>query len=181
VEAERVKVLPGRLCGPERGTGTPRDDLYEAASISEAGFCLWKNPYFTNLLHQMRTTVSLLLYLLATLTAGAQPSLDEIVQKRDAVLTQLLEIAKSDMKSGRRTQEDVYEALIRLYSFRRDSAKTLSDRIKWQEQVVSAEQQVVTDTNARMAIGVMGPVDVLRAEERLLTAQQKLAELRLEK
>ena len=111
--------------------------------------------------------------------AKAERSLDEIVEKRDLVLSQLLEAAKSRANDGRSAAVDVRDATVRLYTFRRDSAKGDADRIKWQELIVAAEESASKDVKSRVAIGVMTPMDALLAEERLLAAEQKLAELRV--
>ncbi|HET6407467.1 MAG TPA: TolC family protein [Chthoniobacteraceae bacterium] len=127
----------------------------------------------------MKTILTLILSSFALATAHAEQPLEEILRKRDAVLSELLEIAKTSHKEGRTTEVEVHEASLRLYSFRRDAAKSQAERIKWQEQIVTAEKAAAADVKPRIAIGVLTPKDALLAEERILTAEQRLAELRL--
>lgn len=117
-------------------------------------------------------------FLLSCAVANAQEksSLDQIIAKRDALLAEIYETVKSD-KSGTRGPSDLRAAALELYSFRRDHAKILPDRIRWQEQIVEMEKGEAKDARARVAIGVMLPLDVTRAEERALAAEQKLLEL----
>ncbi|RYD81685.1 MAG: hypothetical protein EOP84_10595, partial [Verrucomicrobiaceae bacterium] len=116
----------------------------------------------------MKTILILVFATCILLSARAEVPLEEIIRKRDTILSELLELAKQGHEAGSVTGLDVYEASIRLYSFRRDSAKSKADRIKWQELIVAAEKEMLSDIKNTAAIGVSTPKDRLFAEERLL-------------
>ena len=129
----------------------------------------------------MKTFLTLIFCCLAISAVYPEQPLEEILKKRDSILTALLEVAKSGIKEGRTTDEDVHEATLRLHTFRRDSAKSQADRIKSQELIVSAEKEAAGNVKARISVGLMTQRTGMLAEERVLAAEQKLAELRLEK
>jgi outer membrane protein TolC len=129
----------------------------------------------------MKTLLTLIVCWFGISAVHAEQTLEEILQKRDSILTALLEVAKSGREEGRATEEDVHEATIRLHTFRRESARSQADRIKSQELIVSAEKEAAANIKARIAVGLMTQRTGMLAEERVLAAEQKLAELRLEK
>jgi hypothetical protein len=124
----------------------------------------------------MKLTRLLLTISILQFAAHAEQPLEQIIQKRDAILSELLELAKK-----RTDPTDVYDAAMRLYSFRRDNAKEKPDRLKSQELILAMEQAAAKDVRSRIAVGLARPEDELIAEERILAAEQKLAELRLAK
>jgi hypothetical protein len=104
-------------------------------------------------------------------------TLEEIITKRDELLSKLLDSAKAGLKSGKSDCTEVYTAMVDLYSFRRDSAKNIEDKRKWQKELVAKAQEYATDCKKRVSVGVMTQNDHLRATERALAAQQLLLEL----
>jgi hypothetical protein len=112
-----------------------------------------------------------------SLHAEEPVTLDSVIAQRDALLTQLLDAAKSGLKRGSSDCSDVYAATVDLYSFRRDSAKTLEDKKKWQKELFAKAQEYAADCKKRVSLGVMTPLDHTRATERALAAQQLLLEL----
>src|SRR5688572_18346952 len=131
--------------------------------------------------NSMKTAATVLIALSIANAARAETDLDEIIRKRDAVLSELVAFARENAKTGVASNIDLHEATIRLLTFRRDSAKTKGDRIKWQEEIVATEKGSHKAVQARIAIGVMTSVQALLAEERVLAAEQKLAEFQLAK
>jgi hypothetical protein len=131
----------------------------------------------------MRKFIPLCIVFVAfALTHAQEPaSLDEIVQKRDSLLTQIVEATQHQRKAGTGTAEQVRIASINLYSFRRDSAKTQSERIQWQERIVASAKESHAAFKTSVTIGTATPMDALLAEERVLAAEQKLLELQLVK
>ncbi len=107
----------------------------------------------------------------------APATLEEIITRRDELLTKLLDSAKAGLKSGKSDCTEVYTAMVDLYSFRRDSAKNIEDKRKWQKELAAKAQEYATDCKKRVSVGVMTPNDQLRATERALAAQQLLLEL----
>ena len=102
--------------------------------------------------------------------------LDEIIQKRGVLLEEIHKVAKD---SQPRDSEQVRSTALELYVFRRDTGKTVPERVKWQENILTVARDHVADVKKQMEIGVMRRVDLTRAEERVLAAEQKLLELQL--
>jgi hypothetical protein len=125
----------------------------------------------------MKTILTFLLLSGLIVNAQEKSRLDQVIAKRDALLVEIYEAVKSGAKSGTNDPTQVRAAALELYAFRRDTAKTLPERIRWQEQIVEMENAVAKDVKGRAAIGVMLPLDITRAEERALAAEQKLLEL----
>jgi len=127
----------------------------------------------------MKTIIALYFAFVAIAAAQAQESkgLEEIVRKRDAVLTQIVEAIQSQYKAGKATGEQLRSANINLYSFRRDTTKTQSERLQWQERIVAAEKERKASAKRHVETGTVTRVDELLAEERVLAAEQKLLEL----
>jgi hypothetical protein len=111
----------------------------------------------------------------SVLNAEERFSLDQIIAKREALLAEIYDVVKKNSGAGDPTQVRV--AGLELYTFRRDTAKTLPERIRWQQQIVDMEKAEIKDAKRRVEVGVMQPLDVIRAEERALAAEQKLLEL----
>jgi hypothetical protein len=116
----------------------------------------------------------------ATIEAG-DIGIDELLKKRIALLTEIHESTKTSYSIGAATEDQVRDAALALYTLQRDAAASLADRIRWQEQIVDAEKTQKTSIEKRMKQGTAAPVEGLRAEERLLAAQQKLLEIKTSK
>jgi hypothetical protein len=112
-----------------------------------------------------------------SLQAEEPVTLDNVIAQRDALLTQLLDAAQSGLKKGTAHCTDVYDATVELYTFRRESAKNLEEKKKWQKELVAKAQEYAADCKKRVAIGAMNNLDHTRASERALAAQQLLLEL----
>jgi uncharacterized protein YlxW (UPF0749 family) len=128
----------------------------------------------------MKTIIALcFLFIALTATHAQHPkSLDEILRKRDSLLTQIVEALQNSRTA---TEEEVRNATMNLYSFRRDSAKTHPERLQWQERIIATEKESEARMKKRMEIGTTTPLDVLLAGERVCAAEQKLLELQLVK
>ncbi len=127
----------------------------------------------------MKTMIALCFAPAASAAAHAQESkgIDEIIRKREAVLTQIVEATQSQYKAGAASEEQLRGATIHLYSFRRDSTKAHSERLRWQERIVATEREGKASVKRRVATGTATRLDELLAEERVLAAEQKLLEL----
>jgi hypothetical protein len=111
-------------------------------------------------------------------SALAQESIDEIVKQRIALLTEIHQSIRNSFDVGAATDEQVRSATIDLYSFRRDAAKSLSERLQWQERIIASERERKVAIEQQAKQGTAAPVETLRAAERVLAAQQKLLELK---
>jgi hypothetical protein len=118
---------------------------------------------------------------LVAVNAVAASTLDEVIQKRAAALTEILEGAKAALKQGSATPDDIRIESLRLYAFRRDTAKAQTERVQWQERIVAVEQEFEGIFQKRVATGTATPLDQLRAKERALAAEQLLLELQAAK
>ena len=127
--------------------------------------------------------VSLLLWSGLLLADDSQPSLtiETLVKQRIALLTQILEIAEKRYHAGGITEEQFLNATIDLYALKRDSAKIPAEQVSWQERIVAVERQKKASLEKQMSVGTAGVVDVLRASERVLAAEQKQLELQAAK
>ena len=129
----------------------------------------------------MKTACVFCVVLVAAIAASAEEAssaVDEIVQKRDALLARILEVTKNQVKAGSASYGQVRDATVKLYAFRRDIAKTNPERIQWQERIVAAEKESKDAAAKSLALGLASPIDPLLAEEQLLEAEQKLLELK---
>ena len=108
-------------------------------------------------------------------------NLAEVITQRGQVLEKILDTAKMSFKQGTAGAHEVHGAAIDLYAFRRDVAKTKDEKIDWQKKVVATLKEHATMCQKRIAVGVITPTERLRAEERVLAAQQVLFELQEEK
>lgn len=131
----------------------------------------------------MKTVFVFCVVLIVAIAASAQEAsaVDEVVRKREALLAQILEVTKNQVKAGSASYGQVRDATVKLYSFRRDIAKTNPERIQWQERIVAAEKESKESAAKSLAMGLASPIDPLLAEEHLLEAEQKLLELKLQK
>jgi outer membrane protein TolC len=131
----------------------------------------------------MKTMTALCIAMIGLVASHAQTpaSIEEIVRKRDALLTQIMEDTQKQLRTGTATAEQVRDARLALWSFRRDQANAQPERVKWQKQIVAFETEWLKDIKKRIAVGTSSPSDAMRAEEQMLAAEQKLLELQLTK
>jgi hypothetical protein len=115
--------------------------------------------------------------LLADDAQRAPTTIHTIVKERIAVLTQIIETTKKQYTAGEATEEEILNATLELYSLNRDSSKIRSEQISWQERIVATEKKKKALLEQLASSGNVGPVDVLRATERVLAAEQKRLEL----
>ena len=76
-------------------------------------------------------------------------------------------------------EEAIATAQLALYSFRRDAAATISEKIKNQELIVRVFEKKLEYVKANMKSGVGSSIGVLEATAPFLEAKQMLEELRL--
>lgn len=131
----------------------------------------------------MKTAATRLLLLIsvsALLTSFAcadETNHAKILKERDAVLSQILAAREARLSTGIGDDEAVLSARLALYTFRRDSASSQSEKHKQQELIVALWQKKLAGLKSRMATGLIGQDDVLLATDSLLQAQQLLEEL----
>jgi outer membrane protein TolC len=102
---------------------------------------------------------------------------DTIVKERIAILTQMIDITKKEYEAGRVPEAQVFDTTIELYSLNRDSSKTHREQISWQERIIAIEKEKKAVLERLVVAGMAEQVDVLRATERVLAAEQKRLEL----
>jgi hypothetical protein len=104
----------------------------------------------------------------------------QILKKREAVLSQILASRESMYKTGITDGEAVWSAQLTLWSFRRDSATPVAEKIRQQELIVSGWEKRLAEVESRAKAGIGGAEAKLLATDQLLQAQQLLEELRLQ-
>jgi len=100
------------------------------------------------------------------------------VQDRDAMLANILREQENLLAAGQRNEESVFLSRVALYSFRRDTAPAVAEKIKNQELLVSAYEKNEAHFRDRRAAGVSTDFDVLTKTEDLLREKVVLAKLR---
>jgi hypothetical protein len=106
-------------------------------------------------------------------------SYQQVIQKRDAVLSQILAAHESRLHTGVGEDEAVSSAQIALYSFRRDTASSQSEKIKQQGLIVNVLEKQLSVLRAKASAGLGGNIEMLMATDRALQATQLLEELKL--
>jgi hypothetical protein len=132
----------------------------------------------------MKTTYIRLLIVavLSTLSVAAaltaSESRTQILNERDRVLSQILKEQEDRRATGHSVDEEIFAAKIALYSFRRDSAAAISDKLKHQQVIVAAHEERLAGFKGKSAVGAVANVEVLRVTDGFLHAKQVLEEIR---
>ena len=100
------------------------------------------------------------------------------MEDRDAALLKILREQDARLAAGEGDEENVFLSQAALYSFRRDSALGLAEKIKHQELLVSAHDKRDARWKSRRATGIATDLDLLEKTEDLLRAKVLLAELK---
>jgi len=124
------------------------------------------------------TLVALATMLTASVYADAA-AYAKIIKERDAVLSQILSEQERMRNTGTANEEAIFSAQIALYSFRRDTASTVSERIKNQELIVAAHDKRLAEIKKQAQAGAATNMDTLLATDGLLQAKQILEELKM--
>lgn len=104
--------------------------------------------------------------------------IDNIIQKRDSLLAEIVEINQQMEDIGvAHHSEALYQANINLYVFRRDCAKTHAQRIDLQKKIIEIENNHVSVIEKRLITGTVSVIDKLKAQNSALAAKQTLLEL----
>ena len=128
----------------------------------------------------MKVTAICMFFAILTHQGNSQ-GINEIQKKRGEVLEEIvsqLEKRYRDAK-GAGGRQELIRARIRLYQFHRDHAKDRAQKIDFQSKIEALRKLQLNELKSSYEEGVEGitSVEVLRAEERHLAAQQKLLEL----
>ncbi len=102
----------------------------------------------------------------------------QILKERDRVLSQIVSEQEGRRSTGHAVEEEIFSAQIKLYSFRRDTAPTVPEKMRQQQLIVAAHEKQLADIKGKSKMGVVANVDVLRVTDGLLQAKQVLEELR---
>jgi hypothetical protein len=96
------------------------------------------------------------------------------------VLSEILAGRESRFATGVTGEESVLSARLALWSFRRDSAPAVAEKVRSQELIVGVWEKRLAVVESQAKAGVGEHEAVLLATDSLLQAQQLLAELRLQ-
>lgn len=120
-------------------------------------------------------------FLLAALVCrGDATAYAQIIKERESVLSQILADRESKRASGVVDDEAVEAAQLALYSFRRDVATSVGDKIRNQELIISIFETKLDRVSRKLRSGIAAGIDVLEARAPLLEARQVLEELRFQ-
>lgn len=120
------------------------------------------------------------IFAVCTLSSHADSSsYQQVIQKRDAVLSQIVAAQESRLQAGVGDDESVSSAQIALYSFRRDTASAQSEKIRQQGLIVKVIEKQISVLEAKASAGLGENIDMLMATDRALQATQLLEELKL--
>lgn len=118
--------------------------------------------------------------LFTSLARADEASYAKILKERDAVLSQILTAREAHVAIGGGDEEAVASARLALYSFRRDTAPSKTEKLKQQELIVAFYEKKLASAQSRKASGLVGSEELLLAADSLLQAQQAREELQLE-
>jgi hypothetical protein len=123
----------------------------------------------------MKLFVPLFVLLAGPIVHGQENArVEEIIRKRGALLEEIHQMAKKSQTSD---PEQARASALELFCFRRDTAKTLPEKLKWQNEILAMLKAEFDNMKRHAEIGVMRQIDVSRAEERMLASEQKLLEM----
>jgi hypothetical protein len=127
---------------------------------------------------QTRTLPVIVLSLLSAVMYGAESSTyAQIVKQREEILSQILREHEGRQARGHAVEEEIFAAQISLYSFRRDTATTIPEKMKHQQMIVAANEKRLAVAKGKSQVGRVANVEVLRATDGVLQAKQVLEEL----
>jgi len=110
-----------------------------------------------------------------------ETSYAKVLKERDSILSQILTLQEARWSSGSGDEEAVATAQIALFSFRRDVAPTIGEKIKNQELIVGVFEKNQKHVKLKVKSGSAKPIAALKATAQFLEAKQMLEELRLKK
>jgi len=117
-------------------------------------------------------------FLLTSAAFAETTSRAKLIAERDAILVQFVQDAESHYGLGTVTAEDVFQAKRTLFTFRRDYASTVEDKVTNQQLIIRLIEERVREVEARFTAGVSTTQNILREKDRLLEAQLQLEDLR---
>ena len=102
-------------------------------------------------------------------------------EQKEAALAAEVEEFEAQWKAGAISSNDdeVLKAKLALYTFRRDAAGDVKEKIAQQEKIVQCLADKVKEQEAMYKAGAASDLDVRKAKVPLLDAQEKLEELKL--
>lgn len=110
---------------------------------------------------------------------ATSPALNAILKERDETLPKIFEWQKAAQKQGAaENPAAVFLAEAAPYSFRRDAAPVVEEKIKNQQLIVAAYDRREEELKSRAAAGLMNPLEALRARDEQLQAKPKLEQLK---
>lgn len=103
---------------------------------------------------------------------------DSKVENRDATLAKILGEEESRLATGQRNQERVFLTRVALYTLRRDETSVGATKIKNQELIIKAYEELEAFFTEQRRTGLATNFDVLVKTEDVLRAKWILAELK---
>jgi len=122
-------------------------------------------------------TLALLVVLAAATVRADDAAYAQILKERDSLLMQILAEQQDRRQSGQADDAAVQAAQLALDKFRRDTATTLPEKIRQQEDIVSVQEARLATVKSQFQIGTGTHIDVLQATDAVLHAKQVLEKL----
>jgi hypothetical protein len=128
---------------------------------------------------KFKSALLLVFALSSSLGRASTSSYAQITAERDSVLSEIVAYHERQRSSGTANEELIAAAQLKLYSFRRDVASTLVEKIKNQELIVRLFEENLKLIVFKREAGLAGGIQILEAKAALLEAKQTLEELRM--
>ncbi|WP_035616301.1 hypothetical protein [Haloferula sp. BvORR071] len=124
---------------------------------------------------------SVLLLVLGFSVVHAEDDLQKIIEEREGVLKQLVELTEARHKAGGASQEDVFEASMRLLKFKVNVVADPAEKLSIQEQIVKLAEDNLMHVKKMFEAGAAVKFAVLKAQDRTLEEKQILFALKAAK
>ncbi len=111
-------------------------------------------------------------------TLVASPAPDYLSMERESVLTRIVDLLEARRASGTADLDEIAKARLKLHTFRRDAATTVSGKIRQQELIVELLTKQYQLQLTRWDAGLADELVLLRSADSVLAARQLLTELK---
>ena len=113
------------------------------------------------------------LFALCVAYAAETPEYRRLLIEREALLTDIIK----ELEVNKNFNE-LIQARLTLYSFRRDTANNVQTKIGQQQLIIQCLNDALSMVEKRQEAGLAGKLDILRAKDRILEAQVLLEQLK---
>ena len=104
---------------------------------------------------------------------------ENLLKERDSVLSELVKMKEARAKVGFIDPEDLNQAQLELYTFRRDNAKSKEEKMEQQKLIIGVYEKQIEFVKSKYSIGIATWENLLEAKNKLLQEKILLEKLRL--